>query len=136
MLAHYEHSLTGSFDRIEPLAASLRQGGHGGPKGRELLQHIGDTLMIEAKMIGRIEITEKPELIWDHPRLERLHLRLRDEFDLFERHAAIEKKLELISRTAQTLLDLVHNERSLRVEWYIVILIIADIVIAFLEKLF
>lgn len=136
VLAHYEFSLTKLFDRIEPLAESLRRGHHGGPKGRELLQHIGETLMIEAKMTGRIEVTEKPELIWDFPQYERLYLRLEDEFDLSERHAAIDRKLGLISRTAQTLLDLIHNERSLRVEWYIVILIIAEILLVFIDKLF
>lgn len=136
VLAHYELNLTKHFDRIEPLAESLQQGHHGGPKGRELLQHIGDTLMIEAKMTGRIEVTEKPELIWDYPQYQNFYLRLEDGFDLTERHAAIDRKLGLISKTAQTLLDLIHNERSLRVEWYIVILIIADILIAFIEKLF
>lgn len=135
VLSHYEANLTRHFDLIEPLAESLRRGYHGGPKGRDLLTHIGDTLMIEAKMTGRIEVTEKPELIWDYPEYERLYLRLGDEFDLLERHAAIDRKLGLISKTAQTLLDLIHNQRSLRVEWYIVILIIADIVIAFIEKL-
>ena len=134
VLAHYELNLTRHFDLIEPLAESLRRGQHGGPKGRDLLQHIGDTLMIEAKMTGRIEVTEKPELIWDYPQYERLYLRLEDEFDLSERYAAIDRKLGLISKTAQTLLDLIHNERSLRVEWYIVILIIAEILILFVEK--
>lgn len=134
VLSHYESALTRHFDLIEPLAESLRRGHHGGPKGRHLLQHIGDTLMIEAKMTGRIEVTEKPELIWDYPEYERLYLRLEDAFEVSERHAAIDRKLGLISKTATTLLNLIHSERSLRVEWYIVILIVADIVIAFVEK--
>ena len=136
VLAHYESNLTQHFDRIEPVAESIRQGHHGGPKSRELLQHIGDTLMIEAKMTGRLEVTEKPELIWDYPQYDRLYRRLEDEFELSERHGAIDRKLGLISKTAQTLLDLIHGERSLRVEWYIVILIVVDIVIASVEKLF
>lgn len=136
VLAHYESNLTQHFDRIEPVAESIRRGHHRGPKSRELLQHIGDTLMIEAKMTGRLEVTEKPELIWDYPQYDRLYLRLEDEFELSERHGAIDRKLGLISKTAQTLLDLIHGERSLRVEWYIVILIVVDIVIASVEKLF
>lgn len=132
VLSHYEYNLTKHFDRIEPLAVGLRNGHHRGPRGRDLLQHIGDTLMIEAKMTGRIEVTEKPELIWDFPEYERLYLRLEDEFDLSERHGAIDRKLGLISKTAQTLLDLIHNQRSLRVEWYIVILIVVDIIVAFI----
>jgi uncharacterized Rmd1/YagE family protein len=136
VLSHYEANLTRHFDRIEPVAESIRRGNHHGSKSRELLQHIGDTLMIEAKMTGRLEVTEKPELIWDYPQYDRLYLRLEDEFELSERHDAIDRKLGLISKTAQTLLDLIHGERSLRVEWYIVILIIVDIVIASAEKFF
>ena len=34
-----------------------------------------------------------------------------------------------MGRTGQTLLDLVYTRRSLRVEWYIVILIVVEIVL-------
>lgn len=134
ILAHYEINLARHFDRIEPLAASLRQQGLPGPKGRELLLHIGDILMIEAKMIGRVEVTEKPELIWDYPEYERLYARLEDEFELTERHTALDRKLALLSKTAETLLGILQNKRSLRVEWYIVILIMVDIVISISDK--
>jgi len=134
VLAHYESALTAQFDRIEPLAEGLSRGQYRGPKGRHLIAHVGDALMIEARMIGRIEITETPDLIWDYPEYERLFLRLRDGYDLADRHEAIMQKLGLISKTAQTLLDLIQNERSLRVEWYIVILIVVDIVIALADK--
>ncbi len=136
VLAHYEVSLAGQFDRIEPLAASLTQNRRLGPKGKELLQHIGDTLSVESKMVGRVEVSEKPELIWDYPEYERLYLRLEDEYELSERHTALDRKLALISRTAETLLGLLQNKRSLRVEWYIVILIVIEILITLSEKMF
>jgi uncharacterized Rmd1/YagE family protein len=137
VLAHYEVVLREHFEHIEPLSKGLREGGRAGmPKGRKLLENIGDSLLIEAKMTGRIEVSEKPELIWDYPEYERLYLRLEDEFELAERHAAIDRKLGLISKTAQTLLGYIHNRQSLRVEWYIVILIVAEIVITMVDKLF
>lgn len=135
VLAHYETALRAQFDRIEPLARSLRSGHIGTARGRHLLEHIGDSLMTEARMTGRIEVSEKPELIWDYPELERLYIRLEDEFELAERHVAIDRKLGLISKTAQTLLDLMHNRRSLRVEWYIVILIVIEIGLTLGEKM-
>lgn len=135
VLSYYEASLSKHFDRIEPLAEGLTRGRLGGLRGRDLLTHIGNTLLVEARMIGRIEVSEKPELTWDYPEYERLYLRLEDEYDLAERHAAIEQKLELISKTAQTLVDLTHAQRTLRVEWYIVILIVAEIAISLVEKL-
>lgn len=90
--------------------------------------------MVEHKMVGRVEVAEKPDLLWDHPQLERVYARLVDEYELSERHRALEHKLELISRTAETVLGLVHANRSLRVEWYIVILILFDILLSLYEK--
>lgn len=135
VLAHYEVELRMHFDRIEPLAEDIRLGRVSTARGRPLLEHIGDSLVIEAKMTGRIEVTEKPDLTWDYPEYERLYARLGDEFELAERHAAIDRKLGLITKTAHTLLELLHNRRSLRVEWYIVILIVVDIVVSLGEKL-
>ena len=136
VLGHYETSLAQHFDRVEPVAASLNQDIRAGPKGRELLQHIGDVLMIEGKMIGRVEVSEKPEPIWDYPEHERLYLRLGNEYELSERHSAPERKLALISKTAETVLSITQAKHTLRVEWYSVFLILIEIVITLVEKLF
>lgn len=133
VLAHYEKNIADSFDRIEPLASDLQQFGRGGRKGRELLRQIGRTLSIQAKMVGRVEIEEKPELLWENPELERLYLRLEDEYELRERHLALERKLELISRTAETVLGLLQDRRTLHVEWYIVFLIMFEILLTLYE---
>lgn len=133
VLAHYERQVAQVFDAIEPLAAGLRQAGRVGSQARELLRQIGDVLMVEHKMVGRVEVAEKPDLLWDHPALERLYARLIGEYELAERHRALDHKLELIARTAETVLDLLQHKRSLRVEWYIVILIVIEILLTLYE---
>src|SRR3569623_1566576 len=100
----------------------------------KLLRHIGGTLLIQHTTVGRVEVGEKPEILWERPDLERLYVRLEDEYELRERHVALERKLELISRTAETLLNLMQHKRSLRVEWYIVILIMAEIALSLIDK--
>jgi uncharacterized Rmd1/YagE family protein len=97
---------------------------------RLLLRHIGRVLLDEMKMVARAEVTDRPELIWDHPDLEQLYLRLEDEFELQERAAILDRKLELISRTVETVLDLLQKRRSVRVEWYIVILIVMELALS------
>jgi uncharacterized Rmd1/YagE family protein len=87
-------------------------------------------------MVGRVQMDDKPDLIWERPDLERLYLRLEDEFEIVERYAALERKLELISRTAETVLELLQNRRSLRVEWYIVILIVLEIMLTIYQMFF
>lgn len=133
VLDHYEKRVGDVFDRIEPLADRLQHKGGTAFKDVELLRHIGGTLMIQHTTVGRVEIDEKPEILWEQPELERLYVRLEDEFELRERHLALERKLDLISRTAETLLDLMQHKRSLRVEWYIVILIVVEILLTLYE---
>ena len=132
-LAYYERKVAAAFERIEPLAEELQRRGTFGRQAKDLLRHIGDTLLIQHKMVGRVEISEKPELLWENPELERFYLRLDAEYELGERDVALGRKLELISRTAETILDLLQNSRSLRVEWYIVILIVAEILLTLYE---
>ena len=136
VLAQYESKITQSFDRIEPFAANLEFQGRLGRRARELLKHIGATLLSEHKMVGRVEVTDKPELLWDHPHLERLYIRLSDEFEILDRHSALERKMELLSRTAETALGLLQHRRSLRVEWYIVILIVLEILLTLYQLIF
>jgi uncharacterized Rmd1/YagE family protein len=133
ILSLYESRISQNFDRVEPLSLALAQAGRAGRPAKELLQHIGNALLSEHMMVGRVEVGEKPEILWEFPELEKLYLRLESEFELRERHLALERKLNLISRTAETLLKLLHNNRSLRVEWYIVILIVAEIMLTLYE---
>jgi uncharacterized Rmd1/YagE family protein len=93
--------VSGEFDRVEQLANELGRTGRIPSKGPEFLKKIGTLLLVEQRMVGRAEITEKPEILWDNPELEGLFARLEDEFELRERHAAIERKLGLIARTSR-----------------------------------
>jgi required for meiotic nuclear division protein 1 len=129
VLSHYETRIADIFDGIEPLAATLREKGRAGASSKELLRHIGDVLLMQQKMVGRVETGEKPELLWEHPELERLYARLAEEYELRDRDRALDRKLDIVSRTVETLLSLVQTRSSQRVEWYIVLLIIAELVL-------
>ena len=129
LLSLYESKVAGEFDRIEPLAVELDQSGRIRGHSKDLLKNIGSMLLVEQRMVGRAEITEKPEVLWDNPALEGLFARLEDEFEIRERHTALERKLNLISRTAQTLVELLSSKHALRVEWYIVILIVFELLL-------
>jgi uncharacterized Rmd1/YagE family protein len=128
-LAYYETAMADAFDLIEPLALKLERPRGGGRRLRELLRHIGGALLVQHRMTGRIEIQDKPDLLWDHPELERLYRRLENEYELEERGTVLERKLALIARTAETALDLIQNRSMLRVEWYIVALILLNLLL-------
>lgn len=128
VLAHYEERVALVFDRIERLASDLHRGARPA-RGRDLTREIGDVLLIQTQTVGRAEITEKPEITWDEPDLDRLYERLAVEYELRERDVALARKLDLVSTTAETYLNLLHDRASIRVEWYIVLLIMVEIVL-------
>jgi len=133
VLSHYEATLAKTFELIEPLSTRLGHGGRFTHQSRELLKYIGNVLAIEGKMVGRVEVSEKPELLWEEPQYERLYARLADEYELVDRHKALDRKLSLVTKTAETMLGLLQSKRSLRVEWYIVILIVIEIFLTLYE---
>lgn len=133
VLALYESRIAQNFDRIEPFAVDLELKARSSRNARELLRHIGGALLSEHNMVARVEVGDKPELIWERPDLERLYVRLQDEFEILERHRALERKLDFIARTAETALGVLQDHRSFRVEWYILILIVVEILLSVYE---
>jgi uncharacterized Rmd1/YagE family protein len=133
VLAAHELRVGHNFQHLEPVARDLQQTGAAGRRSRELLRHIGGSLLSELRIVGKVEVADKPELTWDNPELERLYIRLAEEFELRERHAILDRKLGLTARTAHTVLDLLQHRHSIRVEWYIVILIVVEILLTLYE---
>lgn len=130
VLAHYELGAAAVFDRIEPYAAELQHQRPVTVKGNQLLKQIGQTLTIQHKIVGRVEIVDKPELLWEYPELDPLYHRLEDEYEIRDRHSALERKLDLVSRTAETVLDLQRHQTGLRLEWYVVLLIVVEVLLS------
>ena len=126
-LARYEIATLGAFDSVEPLLSIMEKTRESRKPLQNLLRQITGALRVQHRMAGRVEILDKPNLLWDHPELERLYLRLEDEYELLERNVVLERKLALISSTMETTITLLHNRRSQRLEWYIVILIIIEV---------
>ncbi len=133
VLEFYENEEKRNFDTLTPFGEFLRGVSHRTVKPRDLLRHIGQVLLHQQNMIGRVELTEKPDVLWNFPELEGFYQLLQDEYEITERDTALARKHELISRTANTVLDVINAKRSLRVEWYIVILIVFEIILTLYE---
>ncbi len=130
VLDYYEKEISLLFDSIKPFTTAIQGKNLRPPKEKELLSYIGGMLLIQQKMLGIVEVGERPDPTWDRPELSRLYLRLEDEYELRERLVALEQKLALISKTLETALGILQRNSSHRVEWYIVILIIVEIVLS------
>lgn len=126
-LAHDERQVAEVLDTIEPWARSLAGRGRRAASRREMIRLIGQSLLVQHRVSGRVAVSEKPDLLWDRPDLERLYARLEDEYELIERAEILDRKLNLIGQTARLITDLIDTERALRLETMIVLLILFEI---------
>jgi required for meiotic nuclear division protein 1 len=133
VLGRDEREVTNVFDTIEPFARELASFGKTSRNRTDLLKLLGNALLVQHRVSGRVAVGEKPDVLWDRPDLERLYARLQDEYELSERVETLNRKLAVIADTATTLADIIDTKRSLRLEIIVVILIAFEIVITFYE---
>jgi uncharacterized Rmd1/YagE family protein len=129
VLGHDEREVANVFDTIEPFARELATSGQTSKSRTDLLKLLGNSLLVQHRVSGRVAVDEKPDVLWDRPDLERLYARLEDEYELSERVDILNRKLEVISDTATTLADIIDTKRSLRLELVVIFLIAFEVVV-------
>jgi uncharacterized Rmd1/YagE family protein len=129
-LGRDERQVNAVFDVIEPFAAKLASTGRTPFRRAAMLKLIGQALLAQHRVSGRVAVEEKPDVLWDRPDLERLYARLEDEYELKERAEALKRKLDVIVETAHALTDIIDADRATRLEATIVVLIVVEVVLA------
>src|SRR3974390_1934643 len=129
-LARDEREVNKVFDVIEPFAAQLAATGSTPFRRRAMLRLIGQALLVQHRVSGRVAVEEKPDVLWDRPDLERLYARLEDEDEPSERAGLLKRKLDVIVETAHALTDIIDADRATRLEAAIVVLIVLELMAA------
>ncbi len=135
-LARDEREVNAVLDIIEPIARNLASSGRAPWNRRGLLKLIGQALLVQHRLSGRVAVDDRPDILWDRPDLERFHARLDDEYELKERGETLKHKLDVIVETGRTLTDILDTSRSTRLEITIVVLIVVEILITIYQMYF
>jgi required for meiotic nuclear division protein 1 len=101
VLGRDEKQVANVFDTIEPFARELANYGKTSRNRTDLLKLMGNALLVQHRVSGRVAVGEKPDALWDRPDLERLYARLQDEYELSERVETLNRKLAVIADTAR-----------------------------------
>jgi uncharacterized Rmd1/YagE family protein len=133
VLANDEREVAKVFEIIEPFTKELADYGRTRRDRKGMLKLLGNALLVQHRVSGRVAVAEKPDALWDRPDLERLYARLEDEYELKERVDALNRKLAVVAETANTLADIIDTRRSLRLELIVVILIAFEVVVTFYQ---
>lgn len=133
-LAADERRISQAFDRIEPVMQQLAAGRlPSGPRA-ELVSRLGETLQIQQRLSTRLDLVDKPDILWDRPELERLWARLVDDYDLVPRARAIGRKLDVVRETTDTMTNLLATRTSHRLELWIIFLILFEVLLGLYDR--
>lgn len=135
VLDFYEQGITKRLELLMPIADQLKAGVVKFGAYRQLMRLFGEGLHNQYAMAGHVEVVDSPDLVWNSKELQGLFQLLETDYELKERADNLERKMQLITQTAESVYHLGGLNRTIRVEWYIVILIVVEIVIMIFEKL-
>jgi uncharacterized Rmd1/YagE family protein len=128
MLDVYEQQVSTAFDSVGPLVDSLERTGRI-PRGvRSLRRTIGEALRIKVRLVGRVEVLDSPETLWEHTDLQPFYHNLAEEYELRDRHQALKRKLDVIHDCAETTLDLLQTRSAFWLEVAIVGLFVYEVI--------
>lgn len=133
-LSYDERRVNVPFERVTQVAETLKAGLLTQNSQKDLLKDIGEALLIQSRLAGRTGLDEKPDVLWEHADIERLWMKLAEEFDIKSRATAVAQKLAVIRDSTETLGGLLSTRTSHRLEWYVIALIAVEIGLSLYDR--
>ncbi len=134
-LSFEEEEVRKLIEVLEPFASDLASSGRLPWKRRQMLRTVGHSLLIHHRLLERVEVEERPELLPGEGDIGRLHERLAEAFHFKKRAKALSRRLDAIEVMMAALTELIDAQRGIRLETMIVLLIIFEISV-YLYELF
>ncbi len=101
------------------------------PQTRKLMSIIGLAASTRQSIVSNLAILDPPDETWKSKEFENFFRELQQNFDIEVRFRTLDRKLSLIQNNIELLADLIATRKSHLLETLIVILIVAEIILAF-----
>ena len=135
-LEYYERLVANALAQLEQLIASLQHKGKIPHTEKALTKRVGFALAIEHELAHTLSVFDDPDIVWNGgKRIEELYRNLKGEFDLEDRIKIIQQKLSLISRSSTFIISRLEGQRSVILEWIIILLILLEILLVIFGKM-
>jgi uncharacterized Rmd1/YagE family protein len=130
-MEYYERIVDQMFTETDRLVERLEKSGTMPVFTRKLHQFIGAAIGTRSEVLSVLHLFDKPDAAWDDPGAEKIYEELRAEFDLVDRHNALELKLRSVQDALELVTDIARDKRLVWLEVSIVLLIVLEIALRF-----
>ena len=129
-MEYYERIVDQMFTETDRLGERLEKAGTMPVFTRKLHRFIGAAIGTRSEVLSVLHLFDKPDAAWDDPGAEKIYEQLRAEFDLVDRHQALELKLRSVQEALELVTDIARDKRLVWLEISIVLLIVLEIVLS------
>jgi uncharacterized Rmd1/YagE family protein len=132
-MEYYERIVEEMFGRTARLVDRMEARGTVPVSTRPLHRFIGAAIGTRAEVLSILHLLDKPDEAWDDAGMDIIYDELRAEFDLIDRHRALETKLRSVQEALELVLDVARDRRLVVLEATIVVLIVFEILLTLLR---
>lgn len=131
-LERIEFSLEPILDKLDSIIDRLEKGKlHIGEK--ELARTTAKAARHEYNTINSVMILDKPDITWTNSSAEDFYSKMSEFFELNDRFLVLKSKTDIINSIIGAFTSISHSIRGLFVEWIIIFLIIAEVILMILD---
>lgn len=127
-----EEGISKVTDKVEDIINYLETGKLN-VRDKSLSKLIAEILGFKYTTISYIMILDKPDITWDYIDIDDFYYKLVELFELDDRFDQMKNKLGMLMDITEVFTTLMHENRSTRLEWMIIILIAIEIIIYLFE---
>ncbi len=133
-LEYYEDLIDRNLEKLEETVDKLSYTGKFIGSRRSLIKQVGLTHAIQHELAYNLALLDDPDVIWEKGKqMAKLYRELSDQYRINSRVQVIERKLDLINKSSQFILECLQNRTANLLEAAIVFLFIVDIVFILME---
>lgn len=135
-LEYYEDLIDRNLAKLEESVEQLSRKGRLVLKRREYVKTAGLALAIHHEMAYNLQLLDDPDVVWERGvEMQKLYEHLSSLFSISKRAQAVERKLNIIARSSEFIIERLQDRTANMLELAIVGLFVLDIIIIFFELL-
>ncbi len=135
-LIKFEDATIESISNIIHIPQTLAKHGKIKETKKEISKMQGHLYSLKSMIRLEYSVLDKPEFFWEYPEYDEYYDRMTNYLEINQRLSILDKKFDTIDEILAILSDELNHRHSSNLEWIIIILILFEIVIFFIQDVF
>ncbi|KAF8541880.1 hypothetical protein BDD12DRAFT_827645 [Trichophaea hybrida] len=126
----FEDLVDNTIEDTKSIPTAIATSGKVKMSRRDIMKHIGELFILRININLQGSVLDSPELMWAEPQLEPVYQAARTYLEINQRLSLLNQRLDVIGDLLQMLKEQMSHSQGEHLEWIVIILIAAEILVA------